>query len=343
MAIVQTHPRILFPHIAKTGGTSLLYHFRSNWSEDRIFVYGAHSRVRLFFKGKYQFEELNAEEKAKYRVIQGHGVNQATIAIQDDPNFKLMVVLREPLSLTRSRFNQRVLGSERRGKEMNSEKFMKNVATNPLTKKLLKDFPDFVDSDVDNDADKAISVLKKFDYVVTTENLNSQLRSMFKAYGLPEEIERRRVADKKVPLDATDEEIRAVTRCDRAVYEVFNHVVENDGTQHNAHGFDAAGKQRVVEHLIAQNTNYADDIRANCYKELARGLCSELRAEAALAILEEDRDTTPIADKDAFKKELEKTWAKHLESGLSDKAKERSENFRKRALVKRRRQNLQHA
>lgn len=337
MQSIEMPPRILFPHIAKTGGTALLYHFRTNWGKDKIFVYGPHNRVRLFFEGAYQFEEMPAESKKDYRIIQGHGVNENIIHLQDDADFRLMVVLREPVSLARSRFNQRLIGAERRGIEITSDSFMKKVAANPLTIKLLRDFPSFVDPGLEDDADKAISVLRKFDFVLTTEQLNAQLRPMFRRYGLPEDIERRRVAEKKTPLMASDDEIHAVTGHDKVIHEAFNHVVENDGTQHNAMGFDADGKARLTEEMKSQKSGHPDDLRAACYAELAKSISSELRAEAAFALFQEDQDLVPVVDKAAFKEYLEQAWNKRLAQGLSESAIRRSEYFKKRVIVKARR------
>ena len=336
MTTPEPAPRILFPHIAKTGGTSVLYHFRNHFGPEGMFVYGPHNRCKRFFGGLAQLEELSPEERASARVIQGHGVSQEVIGLMNDPAIRLMIVLREPVSLTRSRYNQRVNAAERKDLDISSEKFMRKLARSEMTRKILDEFPDFADPDAPTPGQKAISVLRKFDYVVTTTEMATQLQPMFARYGLPQDMERRRVAEKKAVLEATDEEIRAVNADDIALHDAFNRTVESDGTSHNAAGFDAEGKAQVVQSLIDRLAGDTETLREHCYKALAYALCVELRAEAALALMDEAPEAVPVADLASFRPILEADWARKRD-GLSEAGAKRADEIRKRTLMKHRR------
>lgn len=329
--------KIVFPHIAKTGGTALLYHFRRNLGDERMFVYGPHSRCTRFFAGLPQLEELSLEERGRCGVVQGHGVDEQTLGLLNDPSFKLMVVLRSPVPLTRSRFNQRFIGNKRRGKGIDAEKFMQNSASNIIAKRMIDLFPSFVDPDARSHAEEAISVLRKFDYVYTTEQLAAQAAPMMRVHGLPETIEHRRVAgEEKLELNVSDEQIMSQNAVDQEVFETFNHVVGGDGSSHNAAGLDSKGRATVLKRIKAPAAN-ADGLRRFCYDELARAMCRDLQVEAALAKIELDPGSVAIADIAAFQTILTRAWQQHQPTLTAD-AQEKS-GIRARKLIRRTKRN----
>jgi len=77
MTSARENPTIIFPHIPKTGGTTVLYHFRTEFGEDAVETVGPYNAVTRFLDGERQFEEDNRPTYP--RVIQGHGVNEKTI------------------------------------------------------------------------------------------------------------------------------------------------------------------------------------------------------------------------------------------------------------------------
>jgi len=312
-------PRILFRHIAKTGGTTLLNHFSSQLGSDAIYVLGPHNRCKRFFSGLPQIEELNANERARFRVVQGHGVNDDAILLMQDIEIRLMVVLREPVALVRSRFNQRFNAARRKDLNVSAELFMRRLASNSMSRSLTDSFPSLVDAGASTLLEKAISVLKKFDYVFTTGNMSSQLGPMLRAYGMSEEMERKRVAEHKEPLPFSDSEIEEINLIDRHLYDTFSLPVYSDGHSHNALGFDPEAKRSAFTAILeAKLGTSSAEWQEHCYEELAKALCKELRGIAALACV--DAGHAPVADQALFCAILEKHWSAK-EAAISDAGK----------------------
>jgi len=300
----MTKPRIVFSHMAKTGGTALLYHFRQSLGPEAVLMHGPHTRVMSFFADELQTEELSIEQRQAASIVQGHGVTEQTLGLLGDPGFKLMVVLRAPVGLTRSRFNHRVKGLQRRGISLDGAGFLKTYERNGLAGALVRLFPTFVDDGGASGLEQALSVLRKFEYVYTTENLNAQARPMMRLHGLPEEIERKRVAGtSKLELDVSDRAILAENEVDQALFEATNHVVGGDGSTHNALGFDAAARADAYARVSAAQPN-GEQLRTICYEKTANALCQELKGEAALLKIEVAPDTVRILHLDRFSKIL---------------------------------------
>lgn len=305
MSVVHP-PRILFRHIAKTGGTTLLNHFRNEFGAEAMCVLGPHNRCKRFFGGLPQIEELDSAARDRFRVIQGHGVSDAAVGLMQDPEMRLFVVLREPVSLARSRFNQRFNAKGRKDLNVTPEFFMRKLAGDYMSRSLIESFPSLIDADAQTPFEKARSVLRKFDYVYTTESMSTQLGPMLRAYGLSEKIERKRVAEHKEPLPASDNEIRALNDVDCALYDLAARPVESDGHSHNALGFEAEAKRAAFESMVQSSRKEADAWQQHCYTELSEALCRELRGEAAYRLL--DAGQAPVADPLAFRKALDAQW-----------------------------------
>lgn len=302
--------RIAFNHIAKTGGTSLLQYFRDHFGEDAVFVYGPHARCSRFFDGKYQLEEcVDAQALGAYSVFQGHGVSDSLITLIGDPAIKLMVVLREPVSWTRSRWNQRNIESSRYGNTLSADKFMRTMGSNQTTQNLLKKFGAFADNDCVSDLDRAKSILSKFDFVFTLGKIEAQMEGMVTRYSLPLALQRRRVAEEKTHLPFSDAQIRANNLNDATLFEMAHQVaIEGGGRHHNALGFDAAGRACVVQRLIASRDDAMKQAAEQMYPELASALCAELRAAAALKLIERAPEWVPVRDPSRLRIVLESEW-----------------------------------
>lgn len=303
---------LVFPHIPKTGGTTLLYHFRRNLGDRAILSYGQHNRIVRFFANQPQFEEMDAGQIDALHVIQGHAVSDAVLMRMGDAPAKLIVVLRHPVGLTRSRFNQRFVSMAQRGIEVTSDAFMEGEPEDFIASLLLQKFPAFVDPDAASKRDRVISVLRKFDYVLTTERLDDQVCGLMDDMGLPQGLERRRVAEKKAELAVSEADILARNALDLDLFETANAIVPAPG-HHNAFGFDAAGQAKVIAGLAARGA----EPTTNIYDALTGALCQTLRAEAALAKLDAG-GAVAIGDVEAFHSLLAEKWQR-LKPTLSEK------------------------
>ena len=91
-------------HISKTGGTTLLGHFKKHWGQEQILQWGPWARTQTFFCNASQIEERSPQELKNIRLILGHGVNQDVFTAVGFP-IKLMVILRHPVARCRSQYN----------------------------------------------------------------------------------------------------------------------------------------------------------------------------------------------------------------------------------------------
>jgi|GEM_PF-4948767 len=275
---------LVFPHIPKTGGTTLLYHFRKNFGDNNIVSYGAHNRIVRFFSDLPQYEELSADQRQKLRIVQGHGVSEKLLPMLPDGKIKLLVILRNPVGLARSRFNHSTTSLANKGLKRTAEDFMtKKNKGDFMSHLLINKFRSFIDKSAKTRRDRLISILQKFDYVYTTESMDRQVTGLMDELALPHELERRRVAEKKLVLDVTDAELAANSPLDMEIFETANQVLTDKG-QHNPFGFNAQGRAEIMQ-SIHENMPSEDEKTDAAYRELSRVMVRDLRAEAALAKL----------------------------------------------------------
>ncbi len=300
-----TNAVLVFPHIPKTGGTTLLYHFRKFFGDSRLLILGPHGRVRRFFEGKLQFEEMAAADLADIRVVQGHGVDEDSLRplIRAGKEPELITVLRNPLSLTRSRFNHKSNAVEARGGGiLHPEVFLKQDPGSVMCRMLTTKFPSFVDEDCADLSTAGLSVLQKFNYVFVTEQMDQQVKSLMRHLGLPEELERRRVSSSKKDLAISDADLAARNAEDALLFERANHLIESSGANYNPAGFQLQAQKARFDQLAA------DGETRPAYDRLVRGLRNELLVEAALVKLELHGVATPVADTAALEQSLKAQW-----------------------------------
>jgi len=263
-------------------------------------AYGNAGRCRRFFENRYQVEELGESDRSVIAVVQGHRVDENVLTMLNDPNAKLLIVLRHPVGWIRSRFNHRFNALARYNKVLTTKRFLRRTGENSLTRSLLTKFPSFVDDPQADELTQARSVLSKFDYVLTTERLSEQAAAIFPRLGLPATMERKRTAEKKQLLDISDKELLDRNRIDHVLFTEANEHAPTDSEVHNGIGFDKEGKTRAMEHLLAKPL----PVEADRYRPLANALNRLLLAEAALAKIEGEPEKTPVRDLAQFKQVL---------------------------------------
>lgn len=300
-----------------------MYHFRKNLGDNNILSYGQHNRVVRFFDDQYQLEELHESEAQGLRIVQGHGVDQNIFSLLPRQNVKLLVVLRNPIGLTKSRYNHQANSLEKVGKSISAETFLKQNPGNFMSKLLLDKFPMFIDPDAETDLDKITSVLRKFEYVYTTEQLDNQSAGLMNELSLPHGLERRRVSSKKRVLEQTDAEIATANNVDMELFETANQCL-TDPSSHNPFGFDREARDAALV-KIAENGPSGEEKIESLYKRLANSLVGSLRAESALAKLEIGKNVA-LNDPKRFGEILEVAWNKKL-SSLTDEQSEISKDM----------------
>ncbi|MEM6913593.1 MAG: hypothetical protein AAF511_06410, partial [Pseudomonadota bacterium] len=237
---------IVFPHIPKTGGTTVFYHFRTQYDDEAVQVVGPFNAARRFVDGKQQFEEL--EDYSRIKVIQGHGVDEKSLFHIPDDRAKLFILLRHPVSLTRSRFNQlSIARTRRKGTAPKAEDILET--SNLMCHRIVSLFPSFVKNPNKPLNEQAIDVLECFDLVLRTETMNEQLGPILDWLGVSRDVERRRVAADKAYLDLSDGEILSANQEDLALYEACNKPSTFNRGYNNPLGFNKERRVETMRHL----------------------------------------------------------------------------------------------
>lgn len=301
----RRYKTILFPHIPKTGGTTMLYHFRKNFGDENIISYGPDGRHMRFFEDKRQLEEIAPDQVAKFKLVQGHGVNESVLGYLRSSDVRLITILRNPIKLTRSRFNHRVQHMQNLGVAVDQAEFVNAIGSNQACSFFCEKFPTFIDDKSAPLLDQTISVLKKFHYVFTTEQLDAQAVGFMQDFNLPTTLERRRVSETYAPLDMSDADILKSNQSDLALFEIANKLVAQPG-QHNAFGHDEEGSAKAISAVLVPTP---EAVQADCYAALAASLATNLLAEAALAKLAAGK-VTAIRDAPTFTLVLQEKWHK---------------------------------
>lgn len=306
---------LVFPHIPKTGGTTLLFHFLEHLGPERVASYGPFARISRFFGDEFQWEEMGKEALRRLRVVMGHGVRQNLLQLMPHQDIRFLVVLREPAAHVRSRYTHAEKAQTLRGGTLSSREFWQHTETDMIARFLVARFPAFADAQAADLAAQARSVLTKFDYVCATDRLDHQIEALAALLGVPAQLKRERVARDQKDLPVSAAEIAAANPVDAALHEqASSPSVAGPGA--HPFGFDPGGQAAAIAKVRAR-TPGTDDIQLRGYRQLAGWLCHELRAEAALEKLR-TADTVALRSPERFTAMLEAAWAE-TKAGLDDR------------------------
>ncbi|MGL4320144.1 MAG: hypothetical protein ACRCS3_04710 [Paracoccaceae bacterium] len=315
---------MIFPHVPKTGGTTLFYHFRKALGDSAIYSYGAPNRPVRFLAGLPLLEEMSSAEIASLRLIQGHGVNERVLSRLSGQDIRLLTILRNPVSLVRSRFNHRTTALAKVGRTVSPTEFLDHLASNQVCQFFCNAFPALIDDPSESLAKQAIAILRKFHYVFVTEKLDSQTVGFMTDLGLPTQLEKRRVAETYHFLDVPDEVIIEKNQHDMELFEAASRMAIGDGV-HNGLGFDAAGLAQARARIREEEPEIAQQ---DCYNKLADSLCRELLAETGLAAISADRQRIALKSVDQFEEILRQKWAGHCITITPERAEISARNLR---------------
>lgn len=306
---------LVFPHIPKTGGTTLLFHFLEHLGPERVASYGPFARISRFFADEFQWEEMGQETLSRLRVVMGHGVRQNLLQLMPHDDIRFLVVLREPAAHVRSRYAHAARAQALRGGTLSSSDFWQQTETDMIARFLVARFPAFADPQAADLAAQARSVLTKFDYICATNTLDRQVGVLADLLGVPARLKRERVAKDPKELTVSDAAIEAANPLDAALYKSAA-TPEVAGPATHPFGFDPDGQAVAIAKVRDRAPDMAD-IQLRGYRQLAGWLCHELRAEAALEKLR-TADTVALRSPEPFTAMLEAAWAE-TEVGLDDR------------------------
>jgi tetratricopeptide (TPR) repeat protein len=236
-------------HFAKTGGTSLLAHAVSQFS-DRFAVhgYGPRANSERLFNGERLIEEYDADDLKRVRFVFGHGVSADVAALFPAERVRLFVVCRDPFTRFVSSYKHHVR-TDKTGKPLSPRAFLDRQAHNPFAGAVLRGFGAYTPDSQDVAEAPLVDTLRNFEFVLTTEHLDAQSADLFRTVDLPPlSIRKRQFPDDPALEGITADEIYARNKVDTLVSQRANEAfVEQAGASSSAHnpfGFDATERQR---------------------------------------------------------------------------------------------------
>jgi hypothetical protein len=291
-------------HIAKTGGTSLSHAMRTSLGEEQFFPLGPFSRYQRFAGGLPQYEELDEADRSAIRVVHGHGVRPACLLWLPDVQPDFIVVIREPRAHARSRATHRLRSQEKRAEDSDSI----NFGSNPTTAYLVSNYNAFADYGKEKSLRNALSVLKRFRYVLLTEYIDRDYINIASDYNISASIGHKRRgnyknSDKKsYEFRETDFEIDL---------ELYERVLSASGAGiRNPAGFDPEALETSLARLRQASEDFRTEFMTQSYGRLATYAVQSLYYHVTLERLERE-DHGPIADREAFVKVLRQYYDQH--------------------------------
>lgn len=321
--IFKTKSYLCFPHIAKTGGTSLNYHFRQYLGKRHVWSHGGFARMNRFLDRKPQLEEMAPIRRKIPKVIQGHGVKFDTFFLFPDAWPNLICVFREPVSHFYSRFNHWSNFRKLLGYDCSLDHFIDEQDTlNFQSTRLLEQFLPFAEPVGTNDKRDVLDMLSKFKYLFATEHLDAQVTGLFNQLRIPLTMEKRRVASNKLQPDITPSEIADRNPIDCELYEHIRdhrHYSDADGS-FNPFGFDKESLQNIIcESWKSDNPERHQARIANGYAGLVNTLRLDRRLEVAREILR-NKSCKWITQPKLLRTLVEKAWSEFIESDPGSEA-----------------------
>lgn len=295
-------PVIFSSHIPKTGGTSVANALRTSFGDDGFLPLGPPTRYLRFRAGRPQLEELDLDERAPIRAVHGHGVEPAATLWLPEAEPDFVVVLREPLSLARSRHFHRLKSSLRQALEDTA------VAReeNPTATQLVRQFAGFADYGAEVSARNALSVLRRFKYVLMTETLERDFALLADDYRLSAAIGHKRPGG-YTPKDASSVDVDpSHYAADIELYDLARRA-SGPGIR-NPVGFDADAFRDSIERLHIDADRKKAHFRDEAYRDFIRNVVRNLDYLVAMERLKRG-DFGRMTDPEGFAARLAERYA----------------------------------
>lgn len=209
-------------HIPKCAGTTVLNEFEKHFKQD---LFQSTSLIRNFRQGRPDISDTS--NCFPYLAYFGHHLCDEMLKNIADEVF-LFSFLRDPIERAVSHFEyvnrmRKSVGYA----PITIDSFCKNFPT--ITQFLLKRFPSFVDEELNNvsEGEKALSILKKFDYIGDTSRMNEFSKVLSKRTGLIFNFSERANAAPKKLTDNQNQLISHLTdylNDDIVLYDNYNKI-----------------------------------------------------------------------------------------------------------------------
>lgn len=285
---------ILGLHIAKIGGTSILYNLSTHVDQDAYFNYGPHSNVARFFKGQPTLGEMEDKKLKKLKFVFGHGVNERLLRALPHKNLALFCVYWDPYEHMLSQYKHRIRMSALKGNSITVETFLERRQNNPASHFLVTHFPTLAgEGDLRT---RSHNVLKHFRFVLSTDNLTQQSVGLFRLAGVPPITAKRRVYPESVEIPGLSrDDVYAANAVDYEINQAIN-AIEQDPEQAdtwNPIGYDPealiAARDQIRQKISA------DDQRKHSFKMVARQVRQLQSVLAAQEYARQSRVTPDLA------------------------------------------------
>lgn len=237
-----SRPLYVFMHLPKTGGTTINGHFydHMDWDVDVVHLgkWGDRYRTR---EQRLPLEERSAEERARIRVLTGHGTYFGIHRLIEGITPRYLTILRDPADRIVSTYNFRAA----RGDVGDFWSWYANFPRNAGVKWLRKRLAGY------QSLQEIIEALRSFWFVGVTEHLDEDLPLLFGALGLPTGFRTRRVAGAERDLEGLDhpDEHRRVSRGMVVDDELRARLHEDNSRDLRLYQFAARRRDRLLESL----------------------------------------------------------------------------------------------
>ena len=302
-------------NLAKTAGSSLAGHAKSHLDEKQFFRFGRFSRVSRFLEGQPQLEDLPDDLRDEMVFVFGHGVQFSSTLLVPDRLPDLMIAIRHPVSLFRSRFFNHVKRAQKVGKTLSFEEWEGMPDTpNRFCSFVVETFGDLGNESRDVSFDNVTKILKHFRYVFVTEQITDQVRAMWATLGLPEAMPRLRVTPEKLRRETPDLDESSILKRHSIDLEIFELLNTDEWRKDapsgvvNTVGFEEE-RLRAAMKSAREAAVSPEQQREQGYRDLVDQIIKDTQLEAALLKFESS-DMSHVRDAARVRALLEEASAK---------------------------------
>jgi len=241
-------------HLHKAAGTTLQIHFEQNLRSHLTVT----SPIVNYQYGRVFFDELPKSAVPKKKVIWGHDVKESMLyGIQRD--YFLFTFLREPVGRIISWYKY----EQRKRNLTQTFKTFVELRSNFMCKMIIEAFPSLDTSNSEGFADKASSILDKFNFIGTQENFSEHSKILLGYMGIPP-IEEGFRANVNPESSASDDEINFAKEFNQEDIKLFERIFKGVPSECIIND-----SQNAASLIRGKKASYSDSILKRLINELS--------------------------------------------------------------------------